>query len=153
MAKFLVCVALILGVSVTGCSTNKLPASTEKNTPLYIHYGSENKGFAMRFLSAQVQPDKNFWVGGGAFYELSGHVDEHGSQFYVDLTGSTGQESQFYRGKIKLEKAFFGQGGAGSGGIGLMWFIVSTNSNIQFIDEQINASLAGLGLTNHIGNH
>jgi hypothetical protein len=51
-----------------------------------------------------------------------------------------------------LERPFFGQGGGGSGGMGLIWFVVSTNSGSRAILERVDASLRLLGITNAPAN-
>ena len=73
---------------------------------------------------------------------MTGHIEQSGTNIVADLMGSTGSESQFYRGNMTLENPFFARGGAASGGAGrsgLIWFAISTNSNSQPIVDRINA--------------
>ena len=83
--------------------------------------------------------------------DLGGMIKQSGTNLFGDLTGGTGQESQFYRGEMPLEKPCFAQGGAASGGAGgPFWFLVSTNPNCRTILEKVNAVM---GLTNAPFNH
>jgi hypothetical protein len=131
---------------LAGCSTNRHDIKTRKiNPPLYLYFGCEGYGSAQRFLSTRIQPGNDILVGGDDYLELKGRIDRHGSKFVADISGATGGEQQFYEGGITLEEPFFGQGGAASGGVSLMWFIVSTNSNCLAVLERVNVTL---GLTN-----
>jgi hypothetical protein len=153
-SKLILCLAFVLSGGLFGCSTANHSTTIEQtNTlPLYVHFGFESGGSAKRFLSAQIRIGEPIFIGGDDYLELKGKVERQGTNFVADLIGDTGQESQFYRGNIEIEKPFFGQGGAASGGMGLMWFIVSTNSDSRPILNYVNASLRLLGIPNAPAN-
>ena len=140
--KLLLCLALVLSGGFFGCSTaHRITASEQTNTsPLYLHFGSDDGGFATRFLSARIHLDEQIIVGGDDFVSLEGNIEQRGANLVADVMGSTGQQSQFYRGNVKLEKPFFAQGGAASGGAGPpFWFLISTNSDCETILKRVNA--------------
>jgi hypothetical protein len=58
----------------------------------------------------------------------------------ADLQGSTGSQSQFYKGVVTLEKPFYAQGGGASGGVVPLWFAVSTNSDCKPLLESLEKS-------------
>ena len=71
--------------------------------------------------------------------KLSGHVGQRGANFVADVMVSTGQQCQFYRGNVKLEKPFFAQAGGASGGAGpQFWFVLSTNGDCEAILTHVN---------------
>lgn len=73
------------------------------------------------------------------FNKLAGRIDRRGTNLVVDLTFSWASQSQFYRGDVVLEKPFFAQGGAASGGAGPpVWFILSTNFDKKPVLEKIH---------------
>ena len=75
---------------------------------------------------------------------LTGRVEGRGTNLIADLEGSTGQQSQVYRGSMVLEKPFYAQGGAASGGAGpRYWFLLTTNWDCRSVLEHVNA-VAGL---------
>jgi hypothetical protein len=151
--KFILCLALALSCGLFGCSTANRQTKIEEISalPLYVHFGTDDTSL-VRLLSAQIHIGETFFVGGDGYSELKGRIDRRNANLGADLTGGTGQESQFYRGNIALEKPFFGQGGAFSGGAGLIWFVVSTNSDSRAILERVDASLRLLGFTNAPAN-
>jgi hypothetical protein len=152
--KIILCLALILsGVLPGGFSARAQPATTDQpghtNTALtlYVHFGAEGG----RFLSARIHLGEAIFVGGRDYLELKGHIEQHGTNLVADLVGSTGQQSQFYRGNVTFEEPVFAQGGAFSGGAGPpYWFVISTNWDCQTIAERIKAKM---GLTNAPVNH
>jgi hypothetical protein len=118
---------------------------------LYVYYGFVGNDSAHRFLSTQIHLDEAVFVGSGDYLELKGQVERHGTNLVADLVGSTGQQSQFYQGNMTLEKPFFAQGGAASGGAGpQFWFVISTNWDCRTILKGVNAVI---GLTNDPFNH
>jgi hypothetical protein len=146
-------ITLFLSGALFGCSTEHHPATVRHtdSLPLYIYWGSENSGSASRFLSAQIHLDEEIVVGGDDFLDLRGQIERRGTNLVADLMGSTGQQSQIYRGNITLERPFFAQGGAFSGGAGpSYWFFVSTNLDCRTILEHVNAIR---GLTNAPFSH
>jgi len=146
-------ITLILSSALFGCSTEHHPGTVPRAdlSPLYIYWGSERDGSASRFLSAQIHLDEEIVVGGDDFLDLRGRIERRGTNLVGDLMGSTGQQSQIYRGNITLEKPFFAQGGAASGFAGpAYWFFVSTNLDGRVILEQVNAVR---GLTNAPFSH
>jgi hypothetical protein len=85
-------------------------------------------------------------VGGHEYMELTGQVKWRGTNIVADLMGSTGQQSQFYRGMMTLEKPFFAQGGAASGGAGpASWFVISINPDCGTVLKHLDVVM---GLTN-----
>ena len=146
--KFILCLALVLSGGLFGCSIANHSTTIEQTNalPPYVHFGSESGGSAKGFLSTRIRIGEPIFVAGDDHLELKGRIERHGTNFVADLIGDTGQESQFYRGNIALEKPFFGQGGASSGGAGLIWFVVSTNSDSRPILKYVNASLRLLGI-------
>lgn len=144
------CLALVLGGGLFGCSTavhrSTAVGQTNISSALYVHFGVGDGDSTKRFLSARIHLGEAIYVGGDDYLELKGHVEQRGTNLVADLVGSTGQQSQFYQGNVTLEKPFFAQGGAASGGAGPpYWFVVSTNLNCRAIVERVNA---GLGFTN-----
>lgn len=150
--KLILCLALLLSGGLFGCSTTARhdASSRQADAPLYVYFGSEDHGSANRFLSARIRLGENMVVGGDDYWELRGNIHRQGTNLVADLLGGTGQEEQFYRGNITLEKPFFGQGGAASDGAGLCWFIVSTNSDCRTTLEHVNSVM---GFTNAPFNH
>ncbi len=151
--KLLLCLALVLGGGLPGCSTAYRASAIGQTNAMsfYLYFGSEDGGSANRFLSARIHLDEEIFVGGDDFLELKGHIEKRGTNFIADLMGSTGQQGQFYRGNMTLEKPFFAQGGVASGGAGPpFWFLISTNSDCRTISERVNAVR---GFTNAPFNH
>jgi hypothetical protein len=141
--KFILCLALVLsGIFATQRAYSYLP--------LYVHFGVASRDPANRLLSARINLGEGFFVGGDDFDELKGHIEQRGTNLVADLMGSTGQQGQFYRGDMTLEKPFFGQGGVASGGMGVVWFAISTNSDCETILEHVNAVM---GFTNAPFSH
>lgn len=133
---------LLIGALLSGCSTAHHPRNAPQPNlpPLYLFWGSYDRGSACRFLSAQIHLNEPVLVGGHDFLELSGHIEPRGSNLVADLVGSTGGQSQVYRGNVTLEKPFFAQGGAASGGAGPpYWFVVSTNWDCKTVLQHVNA--------------
>ena len=145
--------ALVLNGGLFGCSTAHRQTKTEKTSalPLYVHFGTDDNSLE-RLLSAQIHIGEFFFVGGDGYWELKGRIDRRNAKLVADLTGGTGGGSQFYQGDVVLEKPFFGQGGAFSGGVDLIWFVVSTNSDSHAILGRVDASLRLLGITNAPAN-
>ena len=147
-------VLLTFALSIlTGCSTPRHSATRDRSNspPLYLYWGTEAYGSASRFLSGQIHLAQEISVGGDDFLALNGHIERHGDSLTADLLGSTGGQSQFYRGAMTPEKPYFAQGGAASGGAGPpFWFLVSTNSNCRAVLERVNAEA---GLTNTPFDH
>ena len=145
-------ITLLLGGVLFGCSTAP-PSITVHQAypvPLYLYWGSDQAGSANRLLSARIHLDERILVGGDDFLDLRGKIERRGTNFTADLMGSTGQQSQFYRGNMTLEKPSFAQGGAASGGASLFWFLLSTNLDCRTVLEQVNAVM---GLTNAPFSH
>lgn len=133
---------LLVGALLSGCSTAHHAANAHqtKLPTLYLFWGAYDRGSAYRFLSAQIHLNEDILVGGDDFLELSGHIERRGTNLVADLLGSTGPQAQVYRGSMTLEKPFFAQGGAASGGAGPpFWFLVSTNWNCRTVLEHVNA--------------
>ena len=146
-------ITLVLSGALFGCSTAHHPTAFHQtnSSPLYIYWGSEDSGSANRFLSAQIHLDEELFIGGDDFLDLRGHIERRGTNLIADLMGSTGQQCQFYRGSMTLEKPFFAQGGAASGGAGPpYWFLLSTNLDCRTVLEHVNTVI---GLTNAPFNH
>jgi hypothetical protein len=103
----------------------------QANAPatLYVHFGYENSDSTKRLLSARIRLGEAIFVGGDDYWKLTGSIERRGTNLVADLNGSTGSQSQFYRGIVKLETPLFAQGGAASGGVVPLWFAVSTNSD------------------------
>jgi hypothetical protein len=136
-------ITLLLSGALFGCSTAHHPAAVRQSnlSPLYIYWGSDDGGSANRFLSAQIHLDESIFVGGDDFLELRGNIERRGTNLFADLMGSTGQQSQFYRGNMTLEKPFLAQGGAASGGAGpRFWFLISTNLDCRTVLEHVNGA-------------
>jgi hypothetical protein len=141
--RFTACV--LCGV-LLGCSTEHRGdrARQGHSPPLYLFWGAEDGHSAYRFLSARIHLDQPFCVGGNNFMNLTGRVEGRGTNLIADLEGSTGQQSQVYRGSMMLEKPFYAQGGAASGGAGpRYWFLLTTNWDCRSVLERVNA-VAGL---------
>lgn len=139
--KGILCVALVVsGAWSAWTQTNAVPA-------FYVHFGAEGN----RFLSARIHWGEPIFVGAGEYWDLKGHIELRGTNFFGDLMGGDGQQSQFYHGPMTLEKPCFAQGGAASGGAGpCFWFAISTNSDRYPIVERVRREL---GLTNQPVNH
>ena len=139
--------ALVLGGGLAGCSTAYQPAAQRPTdlAPRYLYWGSERYGSACRYLSTQIYPGEAINVAGNDFMDLRGQIEWRGTNFIADLMGSTGGQSEFYRGEMTLEKAFFGQGGAASGGVVPSWFLISTNSGWRTILARVNAARGWTG--------
>ena len=151
--KFILCLALVLSGGLIGCSTAPSPISgrTNRLLPFYVHYGFVGNDSAHRFLSARIHLDEAVFVGSDDYLELKGQVERHGTNLVADLVGSTGQQSQFYQGNMTLEKPFFSQGGAASGGAGPpFWFVISTNWDCRAVLKGVNAAM---GLTGDPFDH
>lgn len=151
--KLLLGLALVLSGGLFGCATAHYPSAARQADllPLYVHYGFVGNNSAHRFLSARIYLDEAIVVGSEDYLELKGQVERHGTNLVADLIGNTGQQSQFYKGNMTLEKPFFAQGGAASGGAGPpFWFVISTNWDCRVILKSVNAEL---GLTNDPFNH
>ena len=143
-SKLLPFLALGLGGGLVGCSTIHPTVSDEQaNAPLFIYYGSEAYDSATRLLSMRVIPGESFEVGGDDFWEVKGCIKRDGSKWVADVMSSDGPQGEHYQGRITLDKPFYGEGGAASGGAGgpTDWFMVSTNSDCRAILERVNASL------------
>jgi len=152
-SRIVLCLALVLSSGwFTGCSTAHCNTVRQINSlPIYLYFGSEDGSSARRFLSARIHLDEQIFVGGDDFVSLKGHIEKRGANFIADLTGSTGQQGQFYRGNMAREKPFFAQGGMFSGGAGPpFWFLISTNSDCRTILERVNAVM---GYTNAPFSH
>lgn len=151
--KLLLGLALVLSGGLSGCSTAHRPPAARQTDllPLYVHYGFVGNDSAQRFLSARIHLDEAILVGGDDFLELKGQVERNGTNLVANLVGSTGPQSQFYQGNMTLEKPFFAQGGAASGGAGPpFWFVISTNWDCRAVLKNVNAVL---GLTNAPFSH
>jgi hypothetical protein len=134
--KLIICLALILsGAWFASAQTNNLPA-------VYVHFGAEGD----RFISTRVHLGEPIFVGAGDYWDLKGHIELRGTNFFGDLLGGNGQQSQFYRGPMVLGKPCFAQGGLASGGAGPgFWFVISTNSDSRPIVQHIRMEF---GFTN-----
>jgi len=77
------------------------------------------------------------FVGGDNYWKLTGHIERRGANLVADLMGDIGSQSQSYKGEVTLEKPFFGQRGAASGGVVPIWFAVSTNSDSKRILDSL----------------
>ena len=139
--KLILCLALVLSGGLFGCSTAHRTTAIRQtdSLPLYVYSGTDDGGSASRFLSTRIHLDEDFLVGGDDFLKLSGHVGQRGANFVADVMVSTGQQCQFYRGNVKLEKPFFAQAGGASGGAGpQFWFVLSTNGDCEAILTHVN---------------
>lgn len=136
-----------------GCSTEHRGGRGREghSPPLYLFWGAEDGKSAYRFLSARVHLDQPICVGGDDFLDVTGRVESHGTNLIADLVGSTGQQSQVYRGSMTLETPCFAQGGAASGGAGPpYWFLLTTNWDCRMVLERVNAVI---GLTGSPFSH
>ena len=103
------------------------------------------------FRISYIHPFHYQYVISWRFLDLRGNIERRGTNLIADLMGSTGQQSQIYRGNMTLEKPFFVQGGAASGGAGpRFWFLISTNLNCRTVLEHVNGVR---GLTNAPFSH
>ena len=139
--KLILGIALVLSGGLFGCSTaHRTTAIGQPNTsPLYLYFGTDEGGSASRFLSARIHLNEQIFVGGDDFVTLKGHIEQRGVNFIADVMGSTGQQCQFYRGNVMLEKPFFAQGGGASGGAGPpFWFFLSTNWDCRAVLMKVN---------------
>ena len=109
---------------------------------LYMHFGFGRGSSATWVLCTKVHSGESIFVESADLryirpwnnWKLTGHVDQQGTVLIADLLGASASASQFYKGKVTLEKPFFAQGGAASGGVGEpMWFIVTTNFESKFV--------------------
>jgi hypothetical protein len=151
--KIILGLVLALSGGLFGCSTEHRPMAAGQTNllPLYVHFGFEDGDSARRLLSGRIHLDEAIFVGGDDYLDLKGRIELHGTNLIADLMGSTGQQSQFYRGSVTLEKTLFAQGGAASGGAGPpYWFVVSTNLDCRAILEHVNAAM---GFPNAPFNH
>jgi hypothetical protein len=114
--------------------TNSMPA-------LYVHFGVETTTLPKRLLSARIHLGEGIFVSGEDYWKLTGHIDKRGTNIVADLLGDTGSQSQFYRGTVMLEEPFYGQGGAASGGVTPIWFVVSTNADSKPILERVKETI------------
>ena len=125
----------IIAVMVTLAAGSS--AQTNAFASLYLHFGVETANSAKRLLSTQVHLGEVIFVGGDDYWKLTGHIERRGTNFVADLVGETGSQSQFYRGAMPLEEPFYAQGGAASGGVTPMWFVLSTNADSKPIVERV----------------
>jgi hypothetical protein len=133
--------ALSLISALVGCSAahHSVKIRQTKPSAVYVYWGSNDSGSANRFLSAPLHFDEEILIGGDDFLQLRGHIQRCGTNLVADLMGSTGQQSQWYRGHMALEKPFFTQGAAASGGAGpFFWFMISTNLDCRPVLEHVN---------------
>src|SRR5881394_3862512 len=93
------------------------PGQTNTAAQLYIHFGFESSDSTKRLLSARIHLGEAIFVGGDDYWKLTGRIERRGTNLVADLMGDIGSQNQFYRGEVRLEKPFFGQGGAASGGV------------------------------------
>ena len=110
---------------------------TNTPAPLYVHFGVDRADATKRLLSTRIRLGEAIFVGGDDYWKLTGHIEKHGTNFVADLVGETGSQSQFYRGTVTLERPFYAQGGAASGGVTPIWFVVSTNADSKLILENV----------------
>jgi len=137
--RLLTCLCCII---LVGCSTEFRGVRTrQSNEPtLHLFWGANNGCSAFRFLSARIALDEEIRVEGDDFLSLVGRIEMRGTNFVADLEGSTGQQSQCYRGNMTLGKPVFAQGGAASGGAGpQFWFLLATNWDCRRVLEHVNA--------------
>lgn len=120
-------------VAVAIVSFGQPPAAV----PLYVHFGIETTGSVNRLLSARVQFGEPIFVAGEDYFKLTGQVDVRGTNIVADLVGDTGSQSAFYKGPVILEKPFYAQGGAASGGVVPVWFVISTNADGKVIVARV----------------
>jgi len=112
-------------------------AQTNSFVPLYLHFGFESADSTKRLLSTQVHLGEAIFIEGEDYWKLTGHIERRGTNFVADLFGETGSQGQFYRGTMTLEKPFYGQGGAASGVVVPLWFLLSTNADSKPIVERV----------------
>jgi len=106
------------------------PAQPDDSITLYVHFGTAWGDSSNRLLSTQVRLGEPIFVEGSDYWKLTGRVERQGTNLVANLVGSTGGESDHYKGSVTLEKPFFAQGGGASGFVGEpRWFCVSTNSD------------------------
>jgi polysaccharide export outer membrane protein len=86
-------------------------------------------------------------VGGDDSWELTGEIEERGTNLVANLKGSDGVQAGFYRGTVKPERAVHVQGAIFSGGVYSMWFVVSTNTDSQPVLQRVEET--GEPFTNH----
>ena len=96
-----------------------------------------NADSTKRLLSARIHLGEAIFVSGNDYWKLTGRIEQRGTNLVADLVGDTGSQGQFYKGEIRLEKPFFGQGGTFSGGVVPIWFAVSTNSDSKPVLESL----------------
>lgn len=113
---------------------------TNTPTPLHVHFGYESSDSTKRLLSVRIRLGEAIFVGGDDYWKLTGSIERRDTNLVADLHGSIGSQSQFYKGVVKLETPFYGQGGAASGGVMPLWFAVSTNSDCKPLLESLEKS-------------
>jgi hypothetical protein len=112
-------------------------AQTDNTLNLYVHYGVGFGETSKRLLSTEIHLGQPIFVAGDDHWKLTGLVEKHKDQITADLMGSTGQQSSFYKGAVTLEVPLMAQGGAASGGAGIVWFGISTNSDCAPMVERM----------------
>ena len=115
-------------------------AQTNTTATLYVHFGYESSDSTRRLLSARIHLGEPIFVAGEEHWELMGSIERHGTNLVADLRGNTGSQDQFYKGVVTLEKPFYAQGGAASGGVVPLWFAISTNSDSKPLLESLKKS-------------
>jgi hypothetical protein len=126
---------MILAVAALG-QTNTLPI-------LYLHYGIGGGTSPKKILSSRIYLGETFFVGGGDYSELKGHIEKRGTNLFAEVRGTDGHQGDLFNGNITLEKPFSPQTVAGtvamvarSGGFSVdHWFVVSTNSDCRAVVE------------------
>jgi len=113
---------------------------TNTTATLYVHFGFESSDSTKRLLSTRIHLGEPIFVGGEDYWTLTGSIERRGTNFVADLRGSTGSQSQFYKGMVTLEKPFYAQGGGASGGVVPLWFAISTNSDSKPLLESLKKS-------------
>lgn len=129
--KLLSIIVAALGLAVAS------PGQTNDSAPLFLHFGIEGSDSIRRLLSTRIHLGDEIFVRGGDDLKLIGRIEVRGTNIVADLMGDTGSQNQYYRGVITLETPFFAQGGAASGGVVPMWFIVSTNADGEQMPKRI----------------
>lgn len=111
-------------------------AALSNSVPLYVHFGV---GFepTKRLLYTRIHLGEPIFVGGDDSWELTGKIEERGTNLVADLKGSDGAQAGFYRGTVTPEQAVHIQGGIFSGGVYSMWFLVSTNTGSEPVLERV----------------
>lgn len=111
-------------------------AALSNSVPLYVHFGV---GFepTKRLLYTRIHLGEPIFVGGDDSWELTGKIEERGTNLVADLKGSDGAQAGFYRGTVTPEQAVHIQGGIFSGGVYSMWFLVSTNTGSEPVLQRV----------------